>query len=400
MLVGAPRAPAALSAFFSSVFAFAATADDNGDGVPDFFGCNNISVAADTLLPAVVVGSVSGAAAARLANASGWLGANQTRALAGLIAGGAALATLHAPHYASALLGPAASTATALATALVGAVCVAEGSAAFWRRHGACVAAAARRVPGARAVGRAARCVRDAILPTPDLLDNHLDVKKVAAKTVTDRALRAPRAIQAVGASAIGVSAWRGSPAGIGIVVASAKPGLQKVLPADVREEKIERRVAKAASRGRRFRALRRRWHRLAAFLEAEGAALLPFAIVGWVLALRSGRASLASAAPAAVVLLPPAWTRFEPVVLVAAATRAGVSARALRCAGGGGVPRARDWAVDHLLEGAEVPGHMEAVMTDRHPRTVEHIPLTSRFSPALSSSTGGPARRCAPSRG
>ena len=30
----------------------AATADDNGDGVPDFFGCNNISVAADTLLPA------------------------------------------------------------------------------------------------------------------------------------------------------------------------------------------------------------------------------------------------------------------------------------------------------------------------------------------------------------
>ena len=94
--MGAPRAAAALSAFFSSVFAFAATADDNGDGVPDFFGCNNVSVAADTLLPAVVVGSVSGAAAARLSNASGWLGANQTRALAGLIAGGAALATLHA----------------------------------------------------------------------------------------------------------------------------------------------------------------------------------------------------------------------------------------------------------------------------------------------------------------
>ena len=44
---------------------------------------------------------------------------------------------------------------------------------------------------------------------------------------------------------------------------------------------------------------------------------------MGWVLALRSGRASLASAAPAAVVLLPPAWTRFEPVVLVATATRA-----------------------------------------------------------------------------
>ena len=62
-----------LSAFFSSVFAFAATADDNGDGVPDFFGCNNISVAADTLLPAVVVGSVSGAAAARLpTHRAGW----------------------------------------------------------------------------------------------------------------------------------------------------------------------------------------------------------------------------------------------------------------------------------------------------------------------------------------
>ena len=41
-----------------------------------------------------------------------------------------------------------------------------------------------------------------------------------------------------------------------------------------------------------------------------------------WVLGARRAR-GLASAAPAAVVLLPPAWTRFEPVVLAAAATRA-----------------------------------------------------------------------------
>ena len=111
--------------------------------------------------------SSSAASAARRRRGSpthraGWARINAR--LAGLTAGGAALATLHAPYYASALLGPAASTATALATALVGAVCVAEGSAAFWRRHGACVAP--RGVPGARAVGRAARGLRDARRPT------------------------------------------------------------------------------------------------------------------------------------------------------------------------------------------------------------------------------------------
>ena len=111
MLVGVPRAPAALSAFFSSVSRSPPPPTTTATACPT-------SSAATTYRSRPTrccrrrrrQRQRRGGGAA--ANASGWLGANQTRALAGLIAGGAALATLHAPHYASALLGPAASTAT------------------------------------------------------------------------------------------------------------------------------------------------------------------------------------------------------------------------------------------------------------------------------------------------
>ena len=49
-----------------------------------------------------------------------------------------------------------------------------------------------------------------------------------------------------------------------------------------------------------------------------QGTALLPFAIAGWALALHSGRVSVGSAGLATLLILPPAWKRFEPAALVA----------------------------------------------------------------------------------